>query len=94
MTLPGRDTLYSPKYAAARDAADPLGLAIGAQAGRRLQAALATVPAPQRDAFLLHVEAGLSLGEIANLAAVPTETIKSRLRYAYRRLRTALEDLQ
>lgn len=79
---------------AACDAADPLGHAIDAQAGRRLQAALATVPAPQRDAFLLHVEAGLSLGEIASLAAVPTETIKSRLRYAYRRLRTALEDLQ
>lgn len=79
---------------AVRDAADPLGLAIDAQAGRRLRAALATVPAPQRDAFLLHVEAGLSLGEIASLAAVPAETIKSRLRYAYRRLRTALEDLQ
>jgi RNA polymerase sigma-70 factor (ECF subfamily) len=78
----------------ARDAADPLGLAIDAQAGHQLRAALATVPAPQRDAFLLHVEAGLSVGEIASLAAVPAETIKSRLRYAYRRLRAALEDPQ
>lgn len=88
------DTDAAMVGSAARDAADPLGLAIDAQAGRHLQAALATVPAPQRDAFLLHVEAGLSLGEIASLAAVPVETIKSRLRYAYRRLRAALEDLQ
>lgn len=79
---------------AAGDAADPLDAAIDAQAGLRLQAALADVPAPQRDAFLLHVEAGMSLGEIAGVAAVPVETIKSRLRYAYRRLRVALEDLQ
>ena len=76
------------------DLADPLDLVIDAQAGQRLQAALAGVPAPQRDAFLLHVEAGLPLGEIAALAGVPAETIKSRLRYAYRRLRAALEDLQ
>lgn len=74
--------------------ANPLDLVIDAQAGQRLQAALAGVPAPQRDAFLLHVEAGLSLGEIAELAGVPAETIKSRLRYAYRRLRAVLEDLQ
>ena len=76
------------------DAPDPLALVADAQAGRRLQLALAELPAAQRDAFLLHVEAGLSLGEIAALAGVPAETIKSRLRYAYRRLRTALEDLQ
>jgi len=76
------------------DRADPLGRVIDAEAGLRLQAALADVPAPQRDAFLLHVEGGLSLGEIAAVAGVPAETVKSRLRYAYRRLRAALEDLQ
>jgi RNA polymerase sigma-70 factor (ECF subfamily) len=76
------------------DRADPLERVIDAQAGLRLQAALADVPAPQRDAFLLHVEGGLSLGEIAAVAGVPAETVKSRLRYAYRRLRAALEDLQ
>ena len=36
----------------------------------------------------------LSLEEIARLTGAPPETIKSRLRYAYRRLRAALEDLQ
>jgi len=73
---------------------DPLDRAIDAQLGQRLVTALGDVPAAQRDAFLLHVEAGLSLAEIAGLAGVPLETIKSRLRYAYRRLRAALEDLQ
>jgi RNA polymerase sigma-70 factor (ECF subfamily) len=72
---------------------DPLYATIDAQARRRLVAALAEVPPLQRDAFLLHVEGGLSLEEIASLAATSGETVKSRLRYAYRRLRAALEDL-
>jgi RNA polymerase sigma-70 factor (ECF subfamily) len=84
---PARDDLPA-------DEVDPLSLVIDAQAGFRLQQALTEVPAAQRDAFLLHVEAGLSLGEIAALTGAPAETIKSRLRYAYRRLRATLEDLQ
>ncbi len=74
-------------------AIDPLTNVIDAECGHRLLAALADVPPAQRDAFLLHVEAGLSLEEIATLAGVPPETVKSRLRYAYRRLRGALEDV-
>jgi len=73
-------------------AADPLAQAIDAEAAQRLLAAISTVPPPQRDAFLLHVEAGLALNEIAGICDVPAETVKSRLRYAYRRLRAALED--
>jgi RNA polymerase sigma factor (sigma-70 family) len=74
-------------------AADPLARVLDEESGSRLLAALADVPGLQRDAFLLHVEAGLSLVEIATLIGVPAETVKSRLRYAYRRLRAALEDL-
>jgi RNA polymerase sigma factor (sigma-70 family) len=73
---------------------DPQHAAIDAQTRSRLVAALAGVPKLQRDAFLLHVEGGLSLEEIASLTAAAGETVKSRLRYAYRRLRAALEDLQ
>lgn len=73
---------------------DPLSEVIGMQVGQRLHQALADLPAAQRDAFLLHREAGLPLVEIAALCGVPAETIKSRLRYAYRRLRTTLEDMQ
>lgn len=74
-------------------AGDPLVRVLDEESGNRLLAALADVPGLQRDAFLLHVEAGLSLVEIATLTGVPAETVKSRLRYAYRRLRAALEDL-
>jgi RNA polymerase sigma factor (sigma-70 family) len=73
---------------------DPLHAAIDAEARGRLITALAAVPQLQRDAFLLHVEAGLSLEDIAGLTAASAETVKSRLRYAYRRLRSALEDLE
>ena len=73
---------------------DPLSMTIDAQCGRRLVEALAGVPPAQRDAFLLHVEGGLSLPEIASLTSTSAETVKSRLRYAYKRLRAVLEDLQ
>ena len=73
---------------------DPLGASIDIQVRQRLVTALAYVPTLQRDAFLLHVEGGLSLEDIAVLTAASVETVKSRLRYAYRRLRKALEDLQ
>ena len=72
----------------------PLHATIDAETARRLVTALAEVPPLQRDAFLLHVEGGLPLDEIARLTATSSETVKSRLRYAYRRLRAALEDLQ
>ena len=68
----------------------PLESAVQAQAGSRLQDALASLPPAQRDAFLLHIEAGLAIAEIAALAGIGEETVKSRLRYAYARLRQAL----
>jgi RNA polymerase sigma factor (sigma-70 family) len=55
--------------------------------------ALATLPLPQREAFLLQAEGGLSLAEIAQATGVNAETAKSRLRYARERLRHTLEAL-
>lgn len=87
--------LAEESMSASRDGSDdPLHATIDDEARRRLVAALADVPKLQRDAFLLHVEGGLSLEEIAGLTAASGETVKSRLRYAYRRLRAELEDLQ
>lgn len=51
--------------------------------------AVESLPAPQREAFLLQAEGDLSIDEIAAVTAVGTETVKSRLRYALRRLRGA-----
>jgi RNA polymerase sigma-70 factor, ECF subfamily len=61
-----------------------------AQTVARYKAALAALPAEQRDVFLLYEESGLSLEEIAVITAVGPETAKSRLRYAVSKLRHAL----
>ena len=66
---------------------DPGREAERALARARLQQLLAELPAEQRDAFLLREEGGLSVAEIAEATGVGTETAKSRLRYAYRKLR-------
>ena len=58
-----------------------------------LLAALAQLPADQRECFLLQVEADMTVAEIAQATAVAEETAKSRLRYARAKLRAALEDL-
>jgi len=57
---------------------------------RTFIAALDSLPAEQREAFLLHEEAGLTLEQIAEVVGTGRETIKSRLRYGTRRLREAL----
>jgi len=48
------------------------------------------LPDEQRDVFLLHEEAGLTLDNIAHVAGVNRETAKSRLRYAMNKLKAAL----
>ena len=68
----------------------PDTLAEHAQIVARYKAALAALPAEQRDVFLLYEESGLSLEEIAAITAVGPETAKSRLRYAVSKLRHAL----
>jgi len=60
-----------------------------AQLTARYRAAIATLPAEQRDAFLLY-ESGLSLEEVASVSAIGAETAKSRLRYAVAKLRATL----
>ncbi|MDE2305378.1 MAG: sigma-70 family RNA polymerase sigma factor [Gammaproteobacteria bacterium] len=57
-----------------------------------LLAALAQLPPEQREAFLLREEGGLGVEEIARITHVGVETAKSRLRYAVRKLRSALAE--
>ncbi len=56
----------------------------------RFSALLAGLPEAQREAFVLHEEAGLSVVEIALATGVNPETAKSRLRYAVTRLRRGM----
>jgi len=64
------------------------------QLAGRMLAAVEALPAPQREAFLLAVEGGLTVEEIGHATGTGFETAKSRLRYAYARLRAELGDLQ
>lgn len=61
-------------------------------ARRRLDKALQTLPDEQRDVFLLHEEAGLNLEQIASVTGSNRETAKSRLRYAVKKLRAAIDE--
>jgi RNA polymerase sigma factor (sigma-70 family) len=65
-----------------------------ARLGQRLLAAIGGLPAPQREAFLLHQEGEMSIEDIAAATGVGRETAKSRLRYALARLRSLLREDQ
>jgi RNA polymerase sigma-70 factor (ECF subfamily) len=58
----------------------------------RFAAALEALPPAQREVFLLHEEAGLSLAEIAAATGANEEAAKSRLRYAMAKLKAAVKD--
>lgn len=64
-----------------------------AQRAARLWSALEALPPEQREAFLLHEEGEMGLAEIAAVTGANAETVKSRLRYAVKKLRSALGDL-
>jgi RNA polymerase sigma-70 factor, ECF subfamily len=56
--------------------------------------ALQSLPAEQRETFVLYEESGLGLEEIGDITGVAMETAKSRLRYAVSKLRAALRQHQ
>lgn len=71
--------------------ADPAHQAEANQALARFAKALADLPHAQREAFLLHKEAGLTSFEIAAVTGSEPEAVKSRLRYALEKLKAAIE---
>ena len=82
----GQTELQSPEYER------PDRIAEYGEQQSALLAALAALPAEQREAFLLREEGGLGVEEIARVMSVGVETAKSRLRYAVRKLRRSLSD--
>ena len=56
-----------------------------------LKNAISKLPNEQRDVFLLHQEANLSLPQIAEMLHTGIEKIKSRYRYSITKLRKSLE---
>ena len=60
----------------------------------RVRAALAELPADQREIVTLAYIEGLSQTEIAERLGIALGTVKSRMRLAYQKVRSALEDLK
>ena len=71
---------------------EPEAQAISSESLARFQARLDALPDEQRVVFLLKEEGGLSLEEIAQTTGASFEAVKSRLRYAVRKLRESLVD--
>jgi RNA polymerase sigma factor (sigma-70 family) len=71
---------------------DPAEHAVARETLERFAAALEALPALQREAFLLHEEAELSVAEIAAATSCDPEAAKSRLRYAMAKLKAAVDD--
>lgn len=63
-------------------AADPVRQVEAREALARFARALESLPTAQREAFLLHEDAGLTVAEIAAATGSNEEAAKSRLRYA------------
>jgi RNA polymerase sigma-70 factor (ECF subfamily) len=62
----------------------------GKRQATRLLELVSELPEPQREAFLLQQEGGMSVEEIARATGVTRETAKSRLRYALSKLRRGM----
>lgn len=70
---------------------EPDGFAQTLENAQALLAEIANLPLLQREAFLMQADGGMTVEEIALATGTRRETAKSRLRYANRRLRNALE---
>ena len=74
------------------ESANPVRQLEGRESLARFLRALEALPPAQREAFLLHEEAGLSVAEIAAATGSNEEAAKSRLRYAMAKLKTAVDE--
>jgi RNA polymerase sigma-70 factor, ECF subfamily len=74
-------------------APSPMSALLADERTRRVQAALATLPASQRAALELGYFEGLSQSEIAERLGEPLGTVKTRMRLGLRRLREVLAPL-
>lgn len=72
---------------------EPEVIAESQQQGAAILRLLNALPAPQREAFLLYEEGGLSIDDIAAATGVSFEAAKSRLRYAIAKLREGLQEV-
>ena len=88
------NTTIAPEHVdeMASDAAQPDTELAAMDMAARILAVLDGLPVEQREAFLLKEEGGLSLRKIAAATGVAPETAKSRLRYAFVKIRKVLDE--
>ncbi|WP_215731455.1 MULTISPECIES: RNA polymerase sigma factor [unclassified Pseudomonas] len=89
---PLHDSYDEQTHAVSDEAADPEQLLSLSRDSQRLETALQSLPADQREVFLLRAHGDLDLAQIASLTETPLETVKSRLRYAQHKLRRLLAE--
>ena len=89
---PLHDSYDEQLHGQADDAAGPEQQLSLSRDQRRINAALEDLPADQREVFLLRAHGDLDLPEIASLTQAPLETVKSRFRYALKKLRRLLAE--
>lgn len=65
---------------------------IGDEQAATLLHALGRLPREQREAFVLHAQAGLAFRDIAALQGISVRTVQSRYRYAIEKLRGLLRE--
>ncbi len=82
----GRDA-FDALADAAQDVVTPDAALAQKQLHDGLHRAIAQLPGEQKEALVLQQFSGMSVEEISVVVAAPVETIKSRLRYAMRKLR-------
>jgi RNA polymerase sigma-70 factor (ECF subfamily) len=71
---------------------DPATVVAGRDLGERIQAAVARLPADQRDVFLMRMQADMTFREIAAALGIPLNTALGRMHYAVGKLREILKE--
>ncbi|MHC3825645.1 RNA polymerase sigma factor [Pseudomonas sp. G3-19] len=89
---PLHDSYDEQLHAIGDETNDPEQLLNLSRDSQRLESALQTLPADQREVFLLRAHGDLDLAQIASLTETPLETVNSRLRYAQHKLRRLLAE--
>jgi RNA polymerase sigma-70 factor (ECF subfamily) len=91
----GREEPLEPEVAEALPdfESDPGELLVRQEQEAELMNLIEQLPLPQRSALLLHFVEYFSLEEIAGITSVSLGTVKSRLYYGKKALRTMLEEL-
>lgn len=85
--LVGRPEVFSTSA----DSPNPAKALIDCEESGRVFGALAKLPYPQREVFVLRVQAGMKFREIAKLQDVSIKTVLSRYRYGIEKLQRFLE---